>query len=1356
MAGLAKGFLFHWVGKQMKLIPHFYAVPDGPHRFNYQAKIDGINYIAFGGGPSKKEGEAAAARDLLNYLVSNEIIPVDAVPPNMLQATTSVVEVKKSSEGNSLKNKSVSQVSQEKSEGAPVKKLKLEETNVDADAHLHGNWTLLNAKTKLHQFLNENKIPADFVYYSEGPDHQRLFRAELSFWLKEADRKIIGKEAAHSKKLAAQYCSRSLVRQLYHMGIIPAAEPGQIGLKKKPQPAIPIWKVALSPEVEKQMQQILHISKIEPVQEPNFGEKISLQVPMSYCISDNNDEIQTVNWEPPSLNWNPWLAQSIIIEGEEGERVAQSGSLIYDEFQAKWDDSNFVSMLEQRKELPVYKYKQQIIELVNENQVVIIRGATGCGKTTQVPQYILDDFILKSAGDQCNIVVTQPRRISATSVAERVATERSEFLGNSIGYSVRFDSILPRSHGSILFCTTGVLLRRMENGLTGISHIFVDEVHERDINSDFLLIILREMVSVFPNLRIVLMSATIDTNIFSQYFNNCPVLEIDGFLHPVQEYFLEDIIQLIGYNPPIPEKKKKKVSDIEEEVNLNTICDAEYSIQTKNVMAQISETEISNGLIVALLLHITSLENPGAILIFLPGWNAIFKLLGHLQQHQVFGSQKYLLIPLHSQIPRADQAKVFKPAPHGVQKIILSTNIAETSITIDDVVFVIDACKAKVKQFTSHNNMNNYSTLWASQSNLDQRKGRAGRVQPGFCFHLISKARYQKLAKYMIPEILRTPLHILVLSIKLLKLGKVVDILNKAMEPPAMDAVFDSLELLKEMKALEENETLTPLGYILSKLPIEPKLGKMMVLGCILNVGDAVCTLAASMCFLGPFEKLAESKNVEWVHKKFAGSKNSDHLAMLWAYQQWEDAKAGGVPAEERFCRSNELNLQVLRMTSEAKQQLKELLCALGFPEESMLPHKYNYRGADDQLDLVTAVLCVGLYPNICMHQEKRKVITTEGKYALIHKSSVVCSNEKTFYPSPFFIFGEKNRTQVVCCKHLTMIYPVQYLLFTPCKTEACHQAINIDEWLEIKMSFQQAALLIAFRNVVENLITQVSYDPKTIYTLSSQDNEIIKLLGVLSRSETGSYMIQSQSYGKKKENYAIGNFDAKNSIFQDQSTTSNSNPPLRFQQNKRQQGYQEPRQNDWKQSNRGRGFGRVDGGFRREEGGFGGSNRGFGGGDRGFGGGNRGFVGGSRGFGGGNRGFGGGDRGFRGRKRSFGSEVKGFEGGDRSFGVGDRGFGIGDRGFGGGDRGFGGGDRSFGGGDRSFGGGDRGFGEEDRGFGGGDRGFGGVEESFGIGERGFGSVEKSFQRNGEGGFGRAERGFGRGEGGFWRGYSGW
>ena len=264
-------------------------------------------------------------------------------------------------------------------------------------------------------------------------------------------------------------------------------------------------------------------------------------------------------------------------------------------------------------------------------------------------------------------------------MAERVAAERCEQLGLSTGYSVRFESVLPRPYGATLFCTVGVLLRKLEGGLRGISHVIVDEIHERDVNSDFLLAVLRDMVHTYPDLRVILMSATINTDLFSSYFGDCPVVEVAGRQHPVQDYFLEDCIQMTNFVGEARSKGKNKGKGdddegaaVEEEGgDLSKVCSSEYSLATKSTMAALGERELSFDLVCSLLGYIESLNVPGAVLVFLPGWSQIFALMSYLQQHPKYGSPSHRIFPLHSQLPREDQRAVFGRVPDGVTKVII-------------------------------------------------------------------------------------------------------------------------------------------------------------------------------------------------------------------------------------------------------------------------------------------------------------------------------------------------------------------------------------------------------------------------------------------------------------------------------------------------------------------------------------------------------------------------------------------------------------------------------------------------------------------------------------------------------------
>uniref|UniRef100_A0A8C7JP73 ATP-dependent DNA/RNA helicase DHX36 n=1 Tax=Oncorhynchus kisutch TaxID=8019 RepID=A0A8C7JP73_ONCKI len=771
---------------------------------------------------------------------------------------------------------------------------------------------------------------------------------------------------------------------------------------------------------------------------------------------------------------------------------------------------------------------QELVELIRSSQVLVVSGETGCGKTTQVTQFILDDYIERGMGSVCRVVCTQPRRISAISVAERVAAERAESVGdgNSCGYQIRLQSRLPRKQGSVLYCTTGIILQWLRSSplLSTISHLVLDEIHERNLHSDVLLIIVKDLLRVRQDLKVILMSATLNAEKFSKYFNNCPMIHIPGMTFPVQEFLLEDVLEMIRYRPQKKEQRPRwkrgfmqgqnsrpEKDQKEAEYKESWPCYArtlrdKYSDRTIDVLEMMDDDDkIDLELIVQLIRHIVLSQEEGAILVFLPGWDNISGLNDLLMAQQMFKSDRFVIIPLHSLMPTVTQTSVFKRPPPGVRKIVIATNIAETSITIDDVVFVIDGGKIKETHFDTQNNISTMTAEWVSLANAKQRRGRAGRVCPGKCYHLYNGLRASLLDAYQLPEIMRTPLEELCLQIKILKLGPIAEFLRKALDPPTEEAVTLAITHLMDLNALDRSEALTPLGFHLARLPVEPHIGKLILFGALLGCLDPVLTIAASLSFKDPFFiPMGKEKMADFRRRTLSRDSKSDHLTIIYAFTGWEEAKRRGYKFEREFCWDNFLSANTLQMLHNMKGQFAEHLLGAGFTS-SKNPKDPESNTNSDNEKLIKAVIVAGLYPKVAMIKpsgsKKRPVrvyTKTDGKVC-IHPKSV--NAEETQFNYTWLIYHLKMRTSSIFLYDCTEVSPFSLLFFggdVTIQMDQDQETIAVDDWIVFQSPARIAHLVKNLKKELDSLLEEKIRSPAPVDWSNRQSKDCAVITAII------------------------------------------------------------------------------------------------------------------------------------------------------------------------------------------------------------------------------------------------------------------
>uniref|UniRef100_A0A8C3JIU2 RNA helicase n=1 Tax=Calidris pygmaea TaxID=425635 RepID=A0A8C3JIU2_9CHAR len=718
--------------------------------------------------------------------------------------------------------------------------------------------------------------------------------------------------------------------------------------------------------------------------------------------------------------------------------------------------------------------------------------------------------ITKSSDDvmtMCPTIVTEDS-MQAQHLAATLALYHLTKGQNSLcGYQIRMESRTGEAT-RLLYCTTGVLLRKLqEDGLlSSISHVIVDEVHERSVQSDFLLVILKEILHKRSDLHLILMSATVDSEKFSSYFSHCPILRISGRSYPVEIFHVEDVIEATGYVLEKDSEYCQKFLEEEEEVTINVTSKgggttkyqeyvpiqsgsgidlapyyAKYSSRTQQAIFYMNPYKINLELILELLAYLDrspQFKNiEGAVLIFLPGLAHIQQLYDLISTDRRFNLRdRHKLIALHSVLSTQDQAAAFTIPPLGIRKIVLATNIAETGITIPDVVFVIDTGRTKENRYHESSQMSSLEETFVSKASALQRQGRAGRVRDGFCFRMYTRDRFESFMEYSVPEILRVPLEELCLHIM---------VCNS----------FPPLAILSENRHLNTRRNFFTLRVAehWNRLP-----------------GD-VATLAAVMTEKSPFTTPIGRKDEADLAKSSLAMAVSDHITIYNAYLGWKRARQeGGYRAEMTYCRRNFLNRTSLLTLEDVKQELIRVVRAAGFTAPTT-QCGWDGHGATQSLSLheialLKAVLTAGLYDNVGKIMYTKSVDITEklacmvetaqGK-AQVHPSSV----NRDLQTYGWLLYQEKVRYSKVYLRETTLISPFPILLFGgDIEVQHRERLLTVDGWIHFQAPVKIAVIFKQLRVLIESVLKKKLENPK----MSLEDDKVLHIIKELIKTENG------------------------------------------------------------------------------------------------------------------------------------------------------------------------------------------------------------------------------------------------------------
>lgn len=784
-------------------------------------------------------------------------------------------------------------------------------------------------------------------------------------------------------------------------------------------------------------------------------------------------------------------------------------------WQSKQNQPDQQRMLEVRRKLPAWGLRDDIVDSVTINQVTIISGETGSGKSTQSVQFVLDDLIKRSFGEQANIICTQPRRISALGLADRVADERCGRVGDEVGYAIRGEQRRKDGVTKITFVTTGVLLRRLQTSggsaddvvrsLADVSHVVIDEVHERSLDTDCLLVLLRDVLKKRKDLKLVLMSATLDAAVFERYFSGSSSVgkvEIEGRTYPVEDVYLDEIVRATGFGGgrELEEEREDEARHMPSGSANGGISSALRAIGTRinyDLVAQtvqLIDSDLGNA--------------EGGILIFLPGVAEIDQTLRALR-----GVPNLHTLPLHASLQSADQRRVFTKPPRGMRKVVAATNVAETSITIEDIVAVIDTGRVKETSFDPANNMVKLAEVWASRAACKQRRGRAGRVQAGTCYKLYTRSAEAKMAERPEPEIRRVPLEQLCLSVKAMGIENVPAFLASALTPPESLAVEGAIALLRRMGALDNNE-LTALGRHLSMIPADLRCGKLMVYGAAFGCLDACLILAAILTVKSPFVSPQPKRDEAKAARAVFGKAQGDLLCDLRAFQEWSARRSAGEPTSSirRWCDENFMNHQTLMDIETNRRQYQGSLHEVGFLQAGNDAGAQSYNRHAENAPLLRSLVAGAFQPQVARidFPDKKYAASVSGTVELdpeartikffnedngrvfVHPSSTMFEAQSFAGNSAFMSYFTKMATSKVFIRDLTPFGVYSLLMFSgPITIDPQGRGLLVDGWLRLRGWARIGVLVSRLRMMLDDVLSQKVDEPG----LDMSESAVVKVV---------------------------------------------------------------------------------------------------------------------------------------------------------------------------------------------------------------------------------------------------------------------